>query len=220
MNRSTFRTVAASAATALALGIAAPAMAFDNATSTKSGPTITLASQKGAKVGTAQDGRDILAGLFFIQGEVGKQFADIPEYTEAKKNYKANNSAKAKKATALVMDAMAKKDKGFFADYSAKLRSGDPRKVDAGMSKAVTLLNKVVSRDEKELGVGSGKCVISVLAVQSLVVVTTGGAAAVSVAVVAQAWKWVVNTSMPPANSSDLSKDQKIADITKLLAAA
>ncbi|MFF2922655.1 hypothetical protein ACFVTP_09665 [Streptomyces celluloflavus] len=219
MNRRTLHTVAASAATVLALGVAAPAVALDNTASAKSGPTVKLAAQKGAKVGTAQDGRDILAGLFFIQGEVGKQFADMPEYTEAKKNYEANNSAEAKKATALVMDAIAKKDEGFFADYSAKLRSGDPRKVEAGMGNAVKLLNTVVSKEQKDLGDGSGKCVISVLAVQSLVVVTTGGAALVSVAVVAQAWKWVANASMA-AGTTDLSKDQKIADITKLLAAA
>ncbi|WP_406220538.1 hypothetical protein [Streptomyces decoyicus] len=218
MNRRTLHTVAASAATVLALGVAAPAVAIDNAAIAKSGPTMKLAAQKGAKVGTDQDGRDIFAGLFFIQGEVGKQFAKMPEYTEAKKNYKANNSAKAKKATALVMDAIAKKDKGFFAAYSAKLRSGDPRKVEAGMGDAVKLLNKVVSEDEKDLGEGSGKCVISVLAVQSLIVVTTGGGAVVSVAVVAQAWKWVVNASVA-AGTTDLSKDQKIADITKLLAA-
>ncbi|MFJ5803715.1 hypothetical protein [Streptomyces decoyicus] len=218
MNRRTLHTVAASAATVLALGIAAPALAIDNGASTKSSPIMKLAAQKGAKVGTDQDGREILAGLFFIQGEVGKQFAGMPEYTEAKKNYKANNSAKAKKATALVMDAIARKDKGFFAAYSAKLRSGDPRKVEAGMGEAVKLLNKVVSEDKKDLGEGSGKCVISVLAVQSLVVVTTGGGAVVSVAVVAQAWKWVVNASVA-AGTTDLSKDQKIADITKLLAA-
>ncbi len=218
MNRRTLHTVAASAAAVLALGVAAPAVALDNAASAKSGPTVKLTVQKGTRVGTDQDGRDILAGLFFIQGEVGKQFADIPEYTEAKKNYEANNSAKAKKATALVMDAIAKKDEGFFADYSAKLRSGDPRKVEAGMGDAVKLFNKVVSEDEKDLGDGSGKCVINVLAVQSLVVVTTGGAAAVSVAVAVQAWKWVVNASMA-AGTSDLSKDQKIADITRLLAA-
>ncbi|WP_326617685.1 hypothetical protein OG863_09880 [Streptomyces decoyicus] len=218
MNRRTLHTVAASAATVLALGVAAPAVAIDNAAIAKSGPTMKLAAQKGAKVGTDRDGRDIFAGLFFIQGEVGKQFAKMPEYTEAKKNYKANNSAKAKKATALVMDAIAKKDKGFFAAYSAKLRSGDPRKVEAGMGDAVKLLNKVVSEDEKDLGEGSGKCVISVLAVQSLIVVTTGGGAVVSVAVVAQAWKWVVNASVA-AGTTDLSKDQKIADITKLLAA-
>ncbi|WP_353945226.1 sporulation delaying protein family toxin [Streptomyces sp. HUAS MG91] len=223
MQRTTFRNIAVSSAAALALGIAGPsATALDHGAAAKTASATARAGGSGTTtIGTGQDGRDIFAGLFFVQGEIGQQFAGMPEYTEAEKNYEANNTAEAKAAADRVMDVIAEADPEFFAGYSSDLRSGDPRKVEAGMADAVTLLNKLADEDAKELGTGDAKCVVSVLAVQSLVVVTTGGAAAVSVAVVAQAWKWVVNASRSTTpGSSDLEKDQKIADITRLLAGA
>ncbi|MFF1376895.1 hypothetical protein [Streptomyces sp. NPDC058308] len=196
-----------------------------NASAAPSAKTAPVAADKSGPVpGTDQDGRDLYAGLIFLQGDLGKKFAELGSYSGAPDSYRKNNNAEARRAVAQVLDAITEKEPGFFSAFSAKVRSGDPRKVESGMDQAVKLLTDVTV-DEKDtgknsgdVGTGTGRC--AVLAVNVLVAVNVGGAVNVSVAVNVQAWKNVVNMSRAaPDDEGGITKEQKVADITRLAAA-
>ncbi|MFC5156739.1 hypothetical protein [Streptomyces amakusaensis] len=176
-------------------------------------------------MGTAQDGRDLASGIFFLQGEMGRKFAELPTYTRAKAVYQKNSTPEALQAVAGALDSIAAKNPGFFGDFSVEIRSGDPRRVEAAMNGAVAILTEVTASKEssaqsavKDMGTGTGFCVVVVLNV--LVAVNIGGAVNVSVAVNLQAWKNIVNASVAPASGeTDVTKEQQVADITRLAAA-
>ncbi|WPO76201.1 hypothetical protein [Streptomyces sp. KN37] len=213
--------IAVAAATAVGVGGVAASSAFAAAAADPASRA-TAAQAPRTSPEAEQDGRDLFAGLFFLQGETGKEFAELRSYTGAKDAYRKNNNAEARKAVTRVLEAMAKKDASFFSDFSAGLRSGDPRKVESAMNDAVALLTKVTvshkdAKGAKDVGTGTGRC--AVLAVNVLIVVNAGGAVNVSVAVNLQAWKNVVNMSVGPADDSGITKEQQIADITRFAAA-
>ncbi|MFE2294292.1 hypothetical protein [Streptomyces sp. NPDC059452] len=186
------------------------------------GSVAAAAEASRSAVGTEADGRELLAGLFFLQGETGKKFTELRSYTGAKDAYRENANAESRKAVGELLDIIAAKDSGFFSTFSSQLRSGDPRKVEAGMNAAVKLLTKVtVDAEEagnaKDIGAGTGYC--AVLALNVLIVVNAGGAVNVSVAINLQAWKYVVNASVAPSGGDyDITKEQQVADITRLVA--
>ncbi|MCK8681327.1 hypothetical protein [Streptomyces lichenis] len=213
--------ILATVAAVTAIGVGG--VATSNASAAPSTGTAPVAAHRsGPAVGTVQDGRDVYAGLIFLQGDLGRKFAELGPYTGAAESYRKNDNAEARQAVAQVLDAIAEKDSGFFSAFSTQVRSGDPRKVESGMDRAVKLLTEVTV-DEKDttspkaLGAGDGRC--AVLALNVLIVVNVGGAVNVSVAVNLQAWKNVINMSVAPADEGSITKDQKIADITRLAAA-
>lgn len=196
-----------------------------NASAAPAVNTAPVAAEKsGPAVGTDQDGRHLYAGLIFLQGDLGKKFTELGSYSGAPDSYRKNNNSEARRAVAQVLDAIAEKEPGFFSAFSTKVRSGDPRKVESGMDQAVKLLADVTV-DEKDTdkssgdaGTGTGRC--AVIAVNVLVAVNVGGAVNVSVAVNVQAWKNVVNMSRAAHDDEDgITKEQKVADITRLAAA-
>ncbi|GAA2265906.1 hypothetical protein GCM10010232_67690 [Streptomyces amakusaensis] len=212
--------------TATAVGVSGVTASNAFAAAPAQGSAVTsVTSERRAPVGTAQDGRDLASGIFFLQGEMGRKFAELPTYTRAKAVYQKNSTPEALQAVAGALDSIAAKNPGFFGDFSVEIRSGDPRRVEAAMNGAVAILTEVTASKEssaqsavKDMGTGTGFCVVVVLNV--LVAVNIGGAVNVSVAVNLQAWKNIVNASVAPASGeTDVTKEQQVADITRLAAA-
>ncbi len=209
--------------TATTIGLSGVAVSHASAAPAVNATTVA-ADKPGPAVGTDRDGRDLYAGLIFLQGGIGEKFAELDSYSGAKESYRRNDSAKARQVVGQVLDAIAKKDPRFFGSFSTRVRSGDPRKVESGMDQAVKLLTDVTvdgkgaAESPEDVGAGTGRC--AVLAVNVLIAVNAGGAVNVSVAINVQAWKNVVNMSrVAPTDEGGLTKNQKVADITRLAAA-
>ncbi|MFD9858286.1 hypothetical protein [Streptomyces alboflavus] len=165
---------------------------------------------------TAEDGRALFAGAFFLQGETGKDLAGSPYFNGSATVLKANNTAKAKAAVSKVLDRIETDRPGFFKGFGQQLSSGDPRLVKAGLTEGGKALGAVAKTEtfKKELGNAKGLVVVAVNVVAAVNVVTS--AAAVNVAAVYNRVKlWA-----PPQNSgSGIAQEKAIADLTQRLAA-
>ncbi|MYR46122.1 hypothetical protein [Streptomyces sp. SID5910] len=203
-----------------ALAVAFTGVAAHGAVAT-SGSTATAAAHSAApKVGSAEDGRALFAGVYFSQGSVAEELSKSPDFRQVTKLSRENSTAEKHKATAAVMSAIEEKQPDFFRAFSEKLRSGDPRKVQSGIADGNTALRALAkdSADAPDPGTASGTCVI--LAIDVLVVVNAGAAVNLSVAVAIQAWKYVTNASVAPkGEDNSLASEQRIAKLTQILAA-
>ncbi|RXS83685.1 sporulation delaying protein family toxin [Streptomyces sp. TM32] len=213
--------VAIAAVTALAVS----GVAVQGAMATPPAPR-THSAEALAGVGTVKDGRALFEGLAFAQGTVAEELGKSGKFVDIAALRTKNSTPEQRKAATALLNAIQKQHPKFFSSFSAKLRSGDPRKVESATTEAGRILKSLATKSSAavaDAGTGSGMCATVVLAINVLVAVNLGGVANVSVALNVQAWRAAVNTvdfwSSPPSGSSSLSRDQEIALLTKTLAA-
>ena len=139
---------------------------------------------------------------------------------------KENSTAEQRQAASALLDKIQQERPEFFSSFSQQLRSGDPRKVESGVTEAGNILKSMSAQAEPkaaDAGTGSGRCATVVLAVNVLVAVNLGGAVNVSVAVNIQAAGNVINAlnfwSSSATGESSLTRDEQIAELTQVLAA-
>ncbi|WP_405448154.1 sporulation delaying protein family toxin [Streptomyces erythrochromogenes] len=213
--------VAGVTAAALCVAAAPSAMADSNAAS---GKTVAAAPSVSAKA----DGENVFRGLFFGQGEVGRGLSQLDLFAEARQHLD-NDDLDEVRASNAVIDLINKRSPGFFADLSAKTRSGDPRQVEKAVTGAQDMLLSVAQKDDKAAPVENGQlCGVTVAvgaAVVHIAAVVTAAGAVVTVTVAVGAnfvkgknWFW--SPQPTTGDGTPLSKDEAVAQVTKALKAA
>lgn len=211
------------AVTAAALCVAAAPVATANAFGTSARPAAAAPA-----VSAKTDGENVFRGLFFGQGEVGEDLAELELFSEARKHLD-NSSPEEVRASNVVIELINKRSPGFFADFSQKTRSGDPRQVEKAVTDSQNMLMAIAKDDKSATPVENGQlCGVTVAvgaAVVHVAAVVTAAGAAVTVTVAvganfvkAKNWFW----SAEPATGDDtpLSKDEAVAQVTQALSAA
>ncbi|MFE2354854.1 sporulation delaying protein family toxin [Streptomyces parvulus] len=170
------------------------------------------------------EGRALFSGLTFAQGEVAQELADSGKFVDVAALREENSTPEQRRAATALLDKIQKERPQFFGSFAVKLRSGDPNKVQSGIDEARDIMKSLASKAEgSDVGQGVGRCATVVLAVNVLVAVNLGGAVNVSVAVNLQAAANVANEVnfwfSPPSGGDQLSKDEQVAELTKVLAA-
>ncbi|MBT2446256.1 sporulation delaying protein family toxin [Streptomyces sp. ISL-43] len=209
--------------TAAALCVAAAPSAMADA-GTKSVATVSVASPASAKA----DGERVFRGLFFGQGEVGSDLSKLDLFAEARQHVD-NEDLDEVRASNAVVDLINKRSPAFFAELSAKTRSGDPRQVEKAVTDAQNMLMSVAQKDDKATPVENGQlCGVTVAvgaAVVHIAAVVTAAGAVVTVTVAVGAnfvkgknWFW--SPQPTTGDGTPLSKDEAVAQVTKALKAA
>ncbi|MFD7258472.1 sporulation delaying protein family toxin [Streptomyces sp. NPDC059874] len=215
--------VAGVTAAALCVAAAPSAIADSDGTSAKPVAAAPVVSEAAAKA----DGQNVFRGLFFGQGAVGRDLAELPLFSEARQNLD-NGDIDEIRASNAVIDLIDKRDPGFFAGLSRKTRSGDPRQVEKAVIDAQNMLMSVAQKDNSATPVENGQlCGVTVAvgaAVVHIAAVVTAAGAVVTVTVAVGAnfvkgknWFW-----SPEPTSSDatpLTRDEAVAQVTKALKA-
>ncbi|KUN87777.1 hypothetical protein AQJ66_09090 [Streptomyces bungoensis] len=182
-----------------------------------------------SSVSAKTDGENVFRGLFFGQGKVGERLATLDLFADARKHVR-NDSPEQVRAANAVIDLIDKRSPGFFAELSAKTRSGDPRQVEQAVTKAQAMLLSVAHKGDKaanpvENGQKCGVTVAVAAAVVHVAAVLTAAGAVVTVTVAVGAnfvkgknWFW---SAEPTAgDGSQLSRDEAVAQVTEALKAA
>ncbi|MFD6420488.1 hypothetical protein [Streptomyces sp. NPDC060198] len=187
-------------------------------------PSSVSAIAVSSAVGSAEDGRALFAGLFFLQGEVGDALEESPYFSDPSGELQNNESPEARAATEQLLDSIATTDADFFASFSTELRSGVPQRVEAGLNAAGEALRGAVSTDEGDVpvtGAGQGRCLvaIAVAAVNSVAAVNLGAAVNVVVAanVLTKVNFWF-GVAPEDAEADPIAAEQAVADLTSRLA--
>ncbi|MCX4671195.1 sporulation delaying protein family toxin [Streptomyces sp. NBC_01381] len=207
---------------------AAVCVVGSNAVAADTGTDTAKAAVSAPAISAKTDGENIFRGLFFSQGKVGKDLSRLDLFSEARQHLD-NESADEKRASDAVIKLINKKSPGFFADFSKKSRSGDPRKVERAVSEAQATLLSVAKEDKSAMPVENGqRCGVTVAVGAAVVhvaaVVTAAGAVVtVTVAVGANFVKgknWFWSAQPTGGDGTQLSKDEAVAQVTKALKAA
>ncbi|WP_176712020.1 sporulation delaying protein family toxin [Streptomyces sp. DI166] len=215
--------LAVAGVTAAALCVAAAPTAIADTTSTSAKPA-AVATAASAK----SDGENVFRGLFFGQGKVGENLAELELFSAARQHV-GNDSPDEVRASNAVIELINKKSPGFFADLSRKTRSGDPRQVEKAVSSAQEMLLAVARTDKsaapRENGQRCGVTVAVGAAVVHVAAVVTAAGAVVTVTVAVGAnfvkgknWFWSAKPTS--GDETPLSKDEAVAQVTKALKAA
>ena len=209
MSRSTLRTtlVGAAATALVAAGFhALPAVASPT---TEALPrSVATANQHDA----AADGKDLFRSIFFLQGDATRALISEGALSPRPEAMKTSRSAEMIEAVDTVIDGIDAEHPGFFADFSANLRSGDPYAVEqalVGVADVVEEHFKVI--DATNGGDGQGACLAVALAVVGFVVVLYS----ISRAVVLDKHVLAENTVI---QSGGLDQEQAVAKLTLTLA--
>ncbi|MEH6373586.1 sporulation delaying protein family toxin [Streptomyces sp. KLMMK] len=179
----------------------------------------------------AKDGKAVFQGLFFGQGKVGAELAKSPMFSEMRKELAKADAKDSARVARIVTDAVDAKYPDFFAAFGKKVRSGDPRKVEAAVNDAQAKLLSIAKKsDAKDTAqpVQNGQMCGTLVAVAGAVVhvaaAVTAAAAAVTVTVAvganfvkAKNWFWSV---APQGDDTALGHDEAVATVTKILKAA
>ncbi|MEV0258554.1 sporulation delaying protein family toxin [Streptomyces sp. NPDC050732] len=207
---------------------AAVCVVASNAVAADAGTDAAKAAATAPAISAQADGENIFRGLFFAQGEVGKDLSRLDLFSKARQHLD-NESADEKRAANAVISLINKKSPGFFADFSKKSRSGDPRQVEQAVSKAQSTLLSVAKEEKSAMPVENGqRCGVTVAVGAAVVhvaaVVTAAGAVVtVTVAVGANFVKgknWFWSAEPTSGDGTPLSKDEAVAQVTKALQAA
>lgn len=210
-------------AAALCLSMAPTAMADTAGTSSTSAKPAVTISAASAKT----DGEDLFRGLFFGQGKVGRELAELELFADARKSLD-NDSLDEIRASNIVVELINKRSSGFFADFSAKARSGDPRQVEKAVTDAQHML-LAVAKGKSATPVEDGQlCGVTVAVAAAVVhvaaVITAAGAVVtVTVAVGANFVKgknWFWSSEPTSGDGTPLSQDEAVAQVTQALKAA
>ncbi|GAA0336237.1 sporulation delaying protein family toxin [Streptomyces blastmyceticus] len=218
------RRVSVAIAAVAVLGLSGAAVQGAMASPVTSHPRAAVAAATSAEAN--RDGRALFEGLAFAQGSVAETLGASGKFVNVAALRKANSTPEQRQAASALLDKIQKNRPQFFGTFSAKLRSGDPRKVQSGIADAGEVLQSLSSKSSArsaDTGAGVAQCATIVLALNVLVAVNLGGAINVSVAVNAQAAVNAANTvnfwSSPSNGGQSLDRDQQIAGLTKVLAA-
>ncbi|MCX2925736.1 hypothetical protein [Streptomyces sp. NEAU-W12] len=176
-----------------------------------------------APAGSAKaDGENVLRGLFFGQGEVGKDPAGLELFSEARKHID-DNTPEEIRASDVVVGLIDKRSPGLFADLGEKARSGDPRQVEKAVTDARNML-PAVAKDKSATPVENGRLCGATVAVGAAAVVTAAGAVVTVTVTVGANFVKAKNRfwSSEPATGDDtpLSRDEAVAQVTQALSAA
>ncbi|MCH0541062.1 sporulation delaying protein family toxin [Streptomyces sp. MUM 203J] len=216
--------MAAVTTAALCAGAAPAAVADAGAGSSAKSVTASAASAVSAKT----DGENVFRGLFFGQGEVGRNLAALDLFAEARQHLD-NETPDETRASDAVIDLINKRNPFFFADLSRQARSGDPRQVEQAVIEAQDMLLSVAKTDKKATPVENGQLCGVTVAVGAAVVhvaaaVTAAGAVVtVTIAVGANFVKgknWFWSAQPTSADQTPLSRDEAVAQVTKALKTA
>lgn len=161
-------------------------------------------------------------------GEVGRGLSQLDLFAEARQHLD-NDDLDEIRASNAVIDLINKRSPGFFAELSAKTRSGDPRKVEKAVTDAQDMLLSVAQKSDTATPVENGQlCGVTVAVGAAVVhvaaVVTAAGAVVtVTVAVGANFVKgknWFWSPQPTTGDGTPLSKDEAVAQVTKALKTA
>ncbi|MFF9981200.1 MULTISPECIES: sporulation delaying protein family toxin [Streptomyces] len=216
--------------TLLVAGMTAAALCVAAAPSAVANPTAepVKAAAAAAPVSAKADGEQVFRGLFFGQGEVGRGLSQLDLFAEARQHLD-NDDLDEIRASNAVIDLINKRSPGFFAELSAKTRSGDPRKVEKAVTDAQDMLLSVAQKSDTATPVENGQlCGVTVAVGAAVVhvaaVVTAAGAVVtVTVAVGANFVKgknWFWSPQPTTGDGTPLSKDEAVAQVTKALKTA
>lgn len=209
-----------------AAGITAAALCVSAAPSAMAGTSAKPAVAVSA-VSAKADGENVFRGLFFGQGKVGRELADLDLFSEARQ-YIDNDSPDEIRASDIVVELIDKRSPGFFADLSTKARSGDPRQVEKAVTDAQHML-LAVAKNKSAKPVEDGQlCGVTVAVAAAVVhvaaVITAAGAVVtVTVAVGANFVKgknWFWSSEPTSGDGTPLSQDEAVAQVTQALKAA
>ncbi|MFJ8150299.1 sporulation delaying protein family toxin [Streptomyces sp. NPDC096048] len=214
----------ASVAVAGVAVLALSGIAVQGAMANPAAPRTHAAAAAATPAEATAQGRALFAGLTFAQGDVAQELADSGKFVDVAALREQNSTAEQRRAATALLDKIQKERPQFFGSFAAKLRSGDPNKVQSGIDEARDIMKSLAAKAEgPDAGQGVGQCATVVLAVNVLVAVNLGGAVNVSVAVNLQAAANVANEVnfwfSPPSGGDQLSKDEQVAELTKVLAA-
>ncbi|WP_314225671.1 hypothetical protein [Streptomyces zaehneri] len=212
--------VAGGTAAALCVTVAPSAMADTFGASERPAAAAPAVSAK-------TDGENVFRGLFFAQGQVGRDLADLDLFSQAREHVD-NEDLDEVRASNAVIELINKRSAGFFADFGIRARSGDPRQVEAAVADAQHMLLSVAqnkSATPVENGQLCGVTVAVGAAVVHIAAVITAAGAVVTVTVAVGAnfvkgknWFW---SPQPTAgDGTPLSKDEAVAQVTRALKTA
>ncbi|MFE7933363.1 hypothetical protein ACFU6S_32515 [Streptomyces sp. NPDC057456] len=212
--------VAGVTAAALCVTVAPSAMADTFGTSERPAAAAPAVSAK-------TDGENVFRGLFFAQGQVGRDLADLDLFAQARQHLD-NEDLDEVRASNAVIELINKRSAGFFADFGIRARSGDPRQVEAAVADAQHMLLSAAqnkSATPVENGQLCGVTVAVGAAVVHIAAVITAAGAVVTVTVAVGAnfvkgknWFW---SPQPTAgDGTPLSKDEAVAQVTRALKTA
>ncbi|GGZ86767.1 hypothetical protein GCM10010329_03290 [Streptomyces spiroverticillatus] len=227
-NRRTIGLVAGLTAAALSItGVTASAAPSAGA----SAPAAVVAAVPSAASAAAleKDGRAVFGGLYFGQGQVGESLSRSPLFSDLRKGLAQNDKAESVKVADALMDRIDAKHPGFFAEFSRKSRSGDPRRVEAAVNDGQAKLVAELTKGDKsarvpENGQRCGATVAVAAAAVHVAAVFTAAGAVVTVTVAvganfvkAKNWFWSV---APQGADGALGHDEAVASVTNLLKTA
>ncbi|MGC5054049.1 hypothetical protein ACLQ2S_21650 [Micromonospora sp. DT48] len=164
-----------------------PVLAMSLVVSGIGGPNAAIArpSEDGAPaavtaaqtVGTAADGAELVRGVFFMQGEVGRKLERLPYVFMDEERLRKNRSPKAVAAVSRLIEAAEAAQPGMLASVSTRMRSGDPYQVEEALTEAGAALQTVMV--EQPTLIDDDKT-----SIETVVAVVNAGAYAVAAAVV------------------------------------
>ncbi|NJQ08428.1 hypothetical protein [Streptomyces lonarensis] len=161
-----------------------------------------------------EDGRDLLRGLVFTQGPVADGLIKAGFYNDTPEVLEHNRSADAVAAADALLDTIERNEPTFFADFSADLRSGDPRRVQSGLETATKVLAAhQTAIDEAVEPYGQGACVMAIVAVNVLAI---GNA----VAVFNAQYAWDIQHFYSQVIRGELGAEESIAQLATVLRTA
>lgn len=158
----------------------------------------------------AEDGRALFSGLFFAHGPVGEALATQLRFSDPEGLLERNKSRKGRQAIASIEKAVEAASPGFFADFSRKIRSGDPRLVDQALHGAGAVLERAAEEVDETIPDGTGQALLVFNVVMAVNI-----SHAVNVIVVAAVAFEIAFWEMP--HEVYLDRDEAVADLTKLL---
>lgn len=175
---------------------------------------------------SSSDGKNVFRGIFFLQGELGKELASLDSYNGNEDDVRANNSDEASAFIDGLIADMEESDPDFFAELSREARSGDPVRFDRSLRQAADLMLEAAPDKIKTLENKDGSSELCVTTAAGAVVVVAAGGVAVVAAVVlesaavahaavyAEVKVWERSAAEP---SSGLSEEEAVIEIIEVL---
>lgn len=95
-------------------------------------------------VGTAADGAELLRGVFFMQGEIGRKLEKLPYISMDPDHLRKNRTPESVNGVRRLIDRAEAARPGLLASFSSRMRSGDPYQVEAALTDAGAALRQVM----------------------------------------------------------------------------
>ena len=154
-------------------------------------------------VGTQADGAALLRGVFFMQGDIGSTLQKLPYVSSDPAMVERNSRPDAVAEVDRMLVDVEQARPGHLADFSRRMRSGDPFQVEAAMVDSGTLIQRLTDTRTMDMGTQVGTQVY----VETAYVVAIGIFVAAVVAIV---FFGVVRTH-PRSGTQPLEKERMMA---------